>query len=137
MQAKGFTKETINHIGITTDLTNSFQVGDTVAVTQRIQEGAKERLQIFEGDVIAIRKSGISSTFTIRKISYGVYVERIFPFYTPMIKEMKVIRHGLVRRAKLYYIRERVGKKARIKEKIVSRAPKVAKVSAPADTDNK
>lgn len=121
MQAKGLTKETITRMGITKDLTTSFNIGDGIAVSQRIQEGGKERLQVFEGDVIAIRKNGISSTFTVRKISHGVYVERIFPFYTPIIKEITVIRRGDVRRAKLYYVRGRVGKKAKLKEKVVTR----------------
>jgi large subunit ribosomal protein L19 len=121
MDPKGLTKQTITYMGITKDLTKSFRVGDGVAVAQRIQESGKERIQIFEGDVIAMRRSGISSTFTVRKISHGVYVERIFPFYAPTIKEVTVTRRGDVRRAKLYYVRGRVGKKARIKEKIVTR----------------
>lgn len=124
MQAKGLTKETIAHIGVEKDATAAFRAGDAVAVVQRIQEGGKERLQVFEGDVIAVRKNGISSTFTVRKISHGVYVERIFPFYSPMIKEITVIRVGDVRRAKLFYLRKRVGKKARLKERVVTRPAK-------------
>lgn len=130
MQAKGLTKETITLLGAESNNLPIFNVGDAIAVTQRIQEKekdkdgkekVKERLQVFEGDVIAMRKNGISSTFTVRKLSNGVYVERIFPFYTPIIKEIKVIRHGDVRRAKLYYVRDRVGKKAKIKEKVTTR----------------
>jgi large subunit ribosomal protein L19 len=121
MQAKGLTKETIARMGVKKDATAAFRAGDAVAVVQRIQEGGKERLQVFEGDVIAVRHNGISSTFTVRKISHGVYVERIFPFYSSTIKEINVVHRGLVCRAKLFYLRKRVGKKARLAKRVVSR----------------
>jgi large subunit ribosomal protein L19 len=97
----------------------NFRIGDTVKVHFRIVEGKGERVQIMEGVVIAIKNSGLSKTFMVRKISYGVGVERIFPLHSPRVEKVEVIRHGKVRRAKLYYLRERVGKSARIKEKIV------------------
>ncbi len=95
----------------------AFEVGDTVRVSLRIKEGDKERLQPFEGQVISIRRHGSRSSFIVRKISYGVGVERIIPFYTPVLESLKVVRHGDVRRAKLYYLREKTGKAARIREK--------------------
>jgi len=122
MKAKKYTKETILDIGVSKLDFPDFAVGDTIAISQRIREGDKERLQVFEGDVIAMRNNGISSTFTIRKMgANAVAVEKIFPFYTPLIKSIKLIRKGKVRRAKLYYIRERIGKAARVKEKVVTK----------------
>lgn len=116
MQAKGFTKETITQYGVVNRGFPEFGVGDTIIITQRIQEGDKERLQAFQGDVIAIRNNGISSTFTVRKVaSHGVPVERIFTYYSPLIKEISITRKGKVRRAKLYYVRKRLGKAARFK----------------------
>lgn len=94
----------------------SFRPGDTVRVHVSIVEGTRERIQIFEGVVIKRRGGGISETFTVRKISYGVGVERTFPVHTPKIAKLEVIRRGKVRRAKLYYLRQLRGKKARIKE---------------------
>ena len=94
-----------------------FRAGDTLRVNVRVREGDKERLQAFEGVCIAKRGSGVSATFTVRKISNGIGVERIFPIHSPMISEISVIRRGRVRRAKLYYQRERSGKSARIQEK--------------------
>ncbi len=94
-----------------------FRSGDTVRVNVRVKEGDKERLQAFEGIVIARRGSGVSATFTVRKISNGVGVERIFPVHSPMLAEISVIRRGRVRRAKLYYLRHLVGKATRIREK--------------------
>jgi len=94
-----------------------FNVGDTVRVSLRIKEGDKERLQPFEGQVIAIRKKGSRGSFIVRKISYGVGVERIIPFHAPVLESLKVVRKGDVRRAKLYYLREKHGKAARIREK--------------------
>lgn len=94
-----------------------FKPGDTLRLMVRISEGGKERLQAFEGIVIARQGSGARETFTIRKISHGVGVERIFPVHSPKIAELKVVRHGDIKRAKLYYLRERKGKAARIKEK--------------------
>ena len=92
-------------------------VGDNVKVHYRIKEGDRERIQVFEGDVI--RRQGASSreTFTVRKISFGVGVERTFPLHSPKIGKLEVVRHGDIRRAKLYYLRDRVGKAARIREK--------------------
>jgi large subunit ribosomal protein L19 len=94
-----------------------FAVGDTVRVSLRIKEGEKERLQPFEGQVISIRRKGTRSSFIVRKISYGVGVERVIPFFAPVLESLKVMRRGDVRRAKLYYLREKRGKAARIKEK--------------------
>ncbi|MFQ6037664.1 MAG: 50S ribosomal protein L19 [Candidatus Aminicenantales bacterium] len=93
-----------------------FKVGDTVKVHVIIREGGKERIQVFQGDVIARRGSGPSATFTVRKVSFGIGVERIFPLHSRMIKKVEVVRKGKVRRAKLYYLRELKGKAARLKE---------------------
>ncbi len=95
-----------------------FGPGDTVVVQVRIREGGRERLQAYEGVVIAKRNRGLNSAFTVRKISHGEGVERVFQTYSPSVAEIKVKRRGDVRRAKLYYLRERSGKSARIKEKI-------------------
>ncbi|OZI11582.1 MULTISPECIES: 50S ribosomal protein L19 [unclassified Bacillus (in: firmicutes)] len=94
----------------------SFRPGDTVRVHVKVIEGTRERIQVFEGVVIKRRGGGISETFTVRKISYGVGVERTFPLHTPKIAQIEVIRRGKVRRAKLYYLRNLRGKAARIKE---------------------
>lgn len=98
-----------------------FRTGDTVRVNWKIKEGEKERVQAFEGVCIARRGGGVSETFTVRKISNGVGVERIFPLHSPMIADIVVVRRGAVRRAKLYYLRDVVGKAARIKERKVNR----------------
>lgn len=95
-----------------------FNVGDTVKVDVKIKEGERERIQVFEGTVIAKKGSGISETFTVRKVSYGFGVERIFPMHSPSVQDVKVVRKGKVRRSKLYYLRDRVGKAAKVKEKI-------------------
>ncbi len=95
----------------------SFRVGDTVKVHVIIREGDKERVQVFQGDVIAKRGSGLGATFTVRKISFGIGVERILPLHSKMIKKIEVVRHGKVRRAKLYYLRKLKGKAAKLKEK--------------------
>lgn len=95
----------------------TFRAGDNVAVSYRIIEGDKERIQVYRGDVIQINGSGKTKTFTVRKISNGVGVERIFPLTSPNIASVEVLKRGKVRRAKLYYLRGLVGKKARIKEK--------------------
>ena len=95
---------------------DDFAVGDTIRVSVTIIEGDKSRVQDFEGVVIARKHKGVRETFTVRKVSYGVGVERIFPLHSPRIQAIKVIRKGKTRRAKLYYLRERVGKKARVKE---------------------
>ena len=95
-----------------------FAPGDTVVVNVKVKEGNRERLQAFEGVVIAKRNRGLNSSFTVRKISHGEGVERVFQTYSPIVSEIKVKRRGDVRRAKLYYLRGRTGKAARIKEKI-------------------
>jgi len=94
-----------------------FRVGDTVRVNIRVIEGNRERIQPFEGIVIKRQGSGIRETFTVRRVSYGVAVERTFPIHSPRIESIKIIRRGKVRRAKLYYLRNRVGKAARIKSR--------------------
>lgn len=91
-------------------------IGDTVRVDVKIREGDRERIQVFEGTVIAKRGSGVGETFTVRRVSYGVGVERVFPLHSPNVAEVKVVRHGKVRRSKLYYLRDRVGKSAKVKE---------------------
>ncbi len=93
-----------------------FRPGDTVRVHVKVKEGSRERIQVFEGVAIKRRGTGISETFTVRKVSYGVGVERAFPFHTPKIDKLEVVRRGKVRRAKLYYLRNLRGKAARIKE---------------------
>lgn len=98
--------------------TPKFSIGDTVRVSVNIREGQRERIQMFEGTVIAMKGSGISETFTVRRISYGVGIERVFPLHSPNVVDVKVIRSGKVRRAKLYYLRDRVGKAAKVKENI-------------------
>jgi large subunit ribosomal protein L19 len=95
----------------------AFRSGDTLRVNVKVKEGDKERIQAFEGVCIAKRGSGVSETFTVRKISNGVGVERIFPMHSPMIGDIQVLRRGRVRRAKLYYLRQLTGKATRIKEK--------------------
>ena len=93
-----------------------FSVGDTVKVMIKVIEGDRERLQAFEGIVIARKNGGISETFTVRRMSFGVGVEKTFPIHSPKVADIKVVRKGKVRRAKLYYLRERTGKAARVKE---------------------
>ena len=97
--------------------TIDFEIGDTIRVHYRIIEGTRERVQVYEGIVIAIDNKGISKTFTVRKISFDVGVERIFPVYSPKIAKIEVIRKGKVRRAKLYFLRDLKGKAAKIKER--------------------
>ncbi|MDR0298798.1 MAG: 50S ribosomal protein L19 [Streptococcaceae bacterium] len=107
--------DSINASQLRTDLPD-FRPGDTVKVHAKVVEGTRERIQIFEGVVIARQGSGISETYTVRKISSGVGVERIFPLHTPRVEKIEVTRRGAVRRAKLYYLRNLQGKAARIKE---------------------
>ncbi len=95
----------------------SFNVGDTVKVHNLVKEGTKERIQIFEGTVIAKHGGGISETFTVRRVTYGCGVEKTFPLHSPHVAKVEVIREGKVRRAKLYYLRDRVGKASKVKEK--------------------
>ncbi|MDQ8027480.1 MAG: 50S ribosomal protein L19 [Brevundimonas sp.] len=103
-----------------------FQPGDTLRVNVKIKEGERERVQAFEGVCIARAGGGVNENFTVRKISFGEGVERVFPILSPMIESIEVKRRGVVRRAKLYYLRDRRGKSARIAEKQTVRAPKVA-----------
>ena len=100
------------------DTVENFNIGDTVKVSVRIKEGDKERIQIFQGTVIKRQNAGLNETFTVRKISSGVGVERTFPVHSPKVAKIEVTRKGKVRRAKLYYLRDRVGKAAKTKEKI-------------------
>ena len=94
------------------------QIGDTVKVHIKIKEGNRERIQIFEGIVIAKKHGGIHETFTVRRVSYGVGAEKVFPLHSPHIAKVEIVRHGVVRRAKLYYLRKRVGKAAKVKERV-------------------
>ena len=95
-----------------------FEIGDTIRVDVKIREGDRERIQAFEGTVIAKKGSGVAETFTVRRVSYGVGVERVFPLHSPNVAAVSVVRHGKVRRSKLYYLRDRVGKAAKVKELI-------------------
>ncbi len=94
------------------------RIGDVVKVHVKIVEGSRERIQVFEGTVIAMKGSGVSETFTVRRVSYGVGIERVFPVNSPNVAKVELVRHGRVRRSKLYYLRDRVGKAAKVKEQI-------------------
>ncbi|MDR2476624.1 MAG: 50S ribosomal protein L19 [Treponema sp.] len=111
-----------------------FKVGDTVKVHFKIIEGKNERIQVYEGLVIAMKNAQIGKTFTVRKNSYGVGVERVFPIHSPRIVKVEVMRPGKVRRAKLYYIREKIGKGAKIKELIIKKSAKPAAGATDAGT---
>lgn len=93
------------------------RIGDTVKVNVKVVEGSRERIQVFEGYLIAMKGGGLSETITVRRVSYGIGVERTFPIHSPRIASIEVVRHGKVRRAKLFYLRDRVGKAAKIREK--------------------
>jgi large subunit ribosomal protein L19 len=137
MKAKKYTKETINELGVYNRNFPEFSVGDFISVSLRVKEGDKERIQAFEGDVIAFNINGISTTFTIRKIgANSVAVEKVLPVYSPLIESITFIRGGKKRRAKLYYVRDRVGKSARIEEKVLTKDQKdlMAKKVAKKDT---
>ena len=108
---KELNKETLQN-----EVTN-VKIGDTVRVHVKVKEGSRERIQVFEGIVIAKKHGGIEETITVRRISYGVGVEKVFPVHSPSIDHIEVVRNGKVRRAKLYYLRGRVGKGAKVKEK--------------------
>ena len=110
----------------------AFQPGDTVIVNVKVKEGDRARVQAYEGVCIARNGGGINESFTVRKISYGEGVERVFPIYSPMIDSIKVVRRGKVRRAKLYYLRDRRGKSARIAEKMETAAEKAVRIEAKA-----
>ena len=94
------------------------RIGDTIRIHNKIKEGNRERIQMFEGTVIAKHGGGVSETFTVRRVSYGVGVERVFPVNSPNVTDVKIVRYGKVRRSKLYYLRDRVGKAAKVKEAI-------------------
>jgi large subunit ribosomal protein L19 len=98
--------------------TTKVSIGDTVRVHVKVKEGSRERIQVFEGTVIAKKHGGIEETITVRRISYGIGVEKVFPVHSPSIDTIEVVRNGAVRRAKLYYLRGRVGKSAKVKEKL-------------------
>lgn len=102
---------------IRTDLPE-IKIGDTAKIFVKVREGARERVQMFEGAIISMKNGGISETFTVRRVSYGVGVERTFLLNSPNIDRIEIVRHGKVRRAKLYYLRDRVGKSAKIREKL-------------------
>ncbi|MDR0377005.1 MAG: 50S ribosomal protein L19 [Spirochaetaceae bacterium] len=109
---------------------NNFKVGDTVKVHFKIVEGKNERIQVYEGLVIAVKNARLGKTFTVRKNSYGVGVERVFPLHSPRIAKVERVRPGKVRRAKLYYIRKKIGKAAKIKELITKKKPAAKTVPA-------
>ena len=96
----------------------NIEIGDTIKIDVNIREGERERIQIFEGTIIARKGSGVSETFTVRRISYGVGIERVFPVNSPNVAKVELVRTGKVRRSKLYYLRDRVGKAAKVKERI-------------------
>ena len=110
----------------------AFAPGDTLKVHVRVVEGTRERVQVFQGVVIRRQGSGVRETFTVRKISFGVGVERTFPVHSPVLAKIEVVTQGDVRRAKLYYLRDRVGKAAKVKEKRAALTPKQAKAAAKA-----
>ena len=107
----------LNKEALQKEITN-VQVGDTIRVHVKVKEGSRERIQVFEGTVIAKKHGGIEETITVRRISYGVGVEKVFPVHSPSIDHIDVVRSGKVRRAKLYYLRGRVGRGAKVKEKL-------------------
>lgn len=122
MKANALTKETILNYGVTDRGFPNFRVGDTIEVSQIIKDGEKERIQLFEGDVVTFCRKGISTNFLVRRIgANGVGVERIFPYYAKTIDSIRLVKHGKVRRANLKYLRDRLGKSARIKEKFVKK----------------
>ena len=108
----------ISQSSLKADVSEAIKVGNTVRVQVKIREGERERLQAFEGIVIARKGAGVSETFTVRRVSYGVGVERVFPVHSPNVDKIELIRTGKVRRSKLYYLRDRVGKAAKVKQKL-------------------
>lgn len=125
-------QEQIEKLTESKDVPN-FGAGDTLRVHVKVVEGTRERVQVFEGVCIARRNAGLNSSFTVRKISYGEGVERVFPLYSPRIEEIELVRRGVVRRAKLYYLRALRGKKARIAEKVERRVAKDLVTPVPAE----
>lgn len=127
MKASQLTKETVLDLNTGSRNFPEFRVGDTIEVSLFVKEGEKERIQKFEGDVITIHNNGVASTFTMRRIAANnIGVERIFPYFAPLIQEIKLVRHGVVRRSRLFYLRGRVGKAARVTEKVLSKVARVA-----------
>lgn len=127
-------KDIAKHLGLKTEKFD-FRPGDTVKVHTKVVEGDSERIQIFDGVVIARRGSGISASFTVRKVSYGVGVERVFPVHSPRIEKIEVVKTGKVRRSKIYFIRDLAGKAARLEEvakEIEATVPKTDAAPAPA-----
>ncbi len=108
----------ISQDSLKANVSEAIQVGNTVRIQVKIREGERERLQAFEGIVIARKGAGVSETFTVRRVSYGVGVERVFPVHSPNVDSVELIRSGKVRRSKLYYLRDRVGKAAKVKQKL-------------------
>ena len=108
----------ISQSSLKADVSEAIKVGNTVRVQVKIREGERERLQAFEGIVIARKGAGVSETFTVRRVAYGVGVERVFPVHSPNVETVELIRSGKVRRSKLYYLRDRVGKAAKVKQKL-------------------
>ena len=102
----------------------TFNIGDTVRVHAKIVEGTKERVQVFEGVVLKRQNGGVRETFTVRRLSYGVGVEKTWPLHSPRVNDIEVVRRGIVRRAKLFYLRDRIGKAAKVKEAIYNKAKK-------------
>jgi large subunit ribosomal protein L19 len=121
---------------LTKKLVPPFEIGDTVRVHAKVVEGDKERIQVFEGVVIARKGARNSETFTVRKISYGVGVERIFPVHSPTITHIEVVRRGKVRRAKLYYLRAKKGRMARLEEREVGQTEGISPGTGPQDRTN-
>ena len=115
----------------------SFQPGDTIKVHLKVKEGEKERIQVFEGVCIAKKNAGINSSFTVRKISYGEGIERVLPLFSPQINKIELVKSGVVRRSKLYYLRKRSGKSARISEKNVFNQQDVMKTAESSSKNNK
>jgi len=134
---KNISRESIKNFGAQERDFVDFKIGDTIAVSLRIKEGNKERKQIFEGIVIAMHKNGASTTFIVRKVAdKGVYVERIFPRYSPLIDSIKLVQQGKVRRAKLFYLRDRIGKAARVKKLVTTAKQREQKELAKKEKDS-
>ena len=112
------TMEVFNQKNMKQESVPTAQIGDTVRVHVKIKEGSRERIQVFEGTVIAKKHGGIAETITVRRISFGIGVEKVFPVHAPSVEKIELVRHGKARRAKLYYLRERVGKSAKLEEKL-------------------
>lgn len=112
------TMEVFNQKNMKQESVPTAQIGDTVRVHVKIKEGSRERIQVFEGTVIAKKHGGIAETITVRRISFGIGVEKVFPVHAPSVEKIELVRHGKARRAKLYYLRDRVGKSAKLEEKL-------------------